>query len=94
MLQTQICQYPPLIDITFHKGGKANDNNDPYNHDDDHEGYDGNKLKPQRSNNPSPIKHNRPLSQCQPSFQERGGANVQMGFAKSVILNILVCGIF
>ena len=40
------------------------------------------------------IKHDRPLSQCQPSFQERGGANVQMGFAKSVILHILDCGIF
>ena len=33
-----------------------------YNHDDDHEGYAGNNLKPQRSDNPSPIKHDRPLS--------------------------------
>ena len=62
---------------------------------DDHEGYAGNKLKPQRSDNPSPIKHDRPLSVS--TFISRTwwcAHNVQMGFTKNVILNILNFEIF
>ena len=51
---------------------------------DDHEGYTGNKLKPQRSNNPSPIKQDRPLSVS--TFISRTwwcAQNEQMEFAKN-----------